>query len=67
VRHRTIAIVIDLPAAPVAGDFLNVIRDGTNAVTLDRNGDDLTRDADMTLVRLTYVGTTWHIERARIV
>ena len=60
------AITVTLPAAPAEGEHVTVWREGTNAVTIARNGktienlaEDGTLGTDKTGVRLTYLFGTW--------
>jgi len=62
----TSAVTVTLPASPTAGDWIEIIRDGANDVTVGRNGNniagsaaDLTIDTDGYGVILLYTSSGW--------
>lgn len=66
------AVTVTLPASPTAGDWIEIIRDGANAVTVGRNGNniagsaaDLTIDTDGYGAILLYTAAGW-IVSARV-
>ena len=68
----TSAVTVTLPASPTAGDWIEIIRDGANDVTVDRNGNniagsaaDLTIDTDGYGCILLYTSSGW-IVSARV-
>jgi hypothetical protein len=68
----TSAVTVTLPGSPTAGDWIEIIRDGANDVTVDRNGNniagsatDLTIDTDGYGAILLYTASGW-IVSARV-
>lgn len=69
------AVTVTLPLTALEGDRVDIIRVGTNAVTIDRNGhtiggsaDDVVIDSDNTRVALVYINSDWLIwESATVV
>lgn len=64
----TADITVTIPALPTEGDFLSIIRQGSNDVIVDRNGstimglsEDLTINLDGYGVQLLYANSTWNI------